>query len=186
MIFATSSLWTACEWKIESVFGLRYVSYPSTVGKEIAMSVPMDAKYSLNPLAISVSPVMVTPLSLKVPGILCLRETGKCQKAFYFKIGKCQNCKVSKLESVRIGKCQNWKVSELEGDWKVSESNFCPFWKKLESVRIGKCQNQKVSELESVGIEEAIRLQESSSLELARENLRLVNSSITLYTGLLD
>ena len=28
-----------------------------------------------------------------------------------------------------IGKCQNWKVSE---------SNFCPFWKKLESVRIGK------------------------------------------------
>ena len=36
-----------------------------------------------------------------------------------------------------------------------------------------------------VGIEEALRLQESSSLELARENLRLVNLSITLYTGLL-
>ena len=36
-----------------------------------------------------------------------------------------------------------------------------------------------------VGIEEALRLQESSSLELARENLRLVNHSITLYTGLL-
>ena len=29
-------------------------------------------------------------------------------------IGKCQNRKVSELESVRIGKCQNWKVSELE------------------------------------------------------------------------
>ena len=43
-------------------------------------------------------------------------------------IGKCQNRKVSELESVRIGKCQNWKVSELE------------------SVRIGKCQNRKVSE----------------------------------------
>ena len=28
----------------------------------------------------------------------------------------------------RIGKCQNWKMSE---------SNFCSFWKKLESVRIG-------------------------------------------------
>ena len=36
-----------------------------------------------------------------------------------------------------------------------------------------------------VGIEEALRLQESSSLELGRENLRLVNTSITLYTGLL-
>ena len=36
-----------------------------------------------------------------------------------------------------------------------------------------------------VGTEEVLRLQESSSLELARENLRLVNSSITLYTGLL-
>ena len=36
--------------------------------------------------------------------------------------GKCQNWKVSELESVRIGQCQNWKVSELE------------------NVRIGKCQ----------------------------------------------
>ena len=36
-------------------------------------------------------------------------------------IGKCQNRKVSELESVRIGKCQNWKVSESE------------------SVRMGKC-----------------------------------------------
>ena len=36
-----------------------------------------------------------------------------------------------------------------------------------------------------VGTEEALRLQESSSLKLARENLRLVNTSITLYTGLL-
>ena len=36
-----------------------------------------------------------------------------------------------------------------------------------------------------VGIEEVLRLQESSSLELARENLRLVNLSLTLYTGLL-
>ena len=53
---------------------------------------------------------------------------GKCQNAFFFKIGKCQNWKMSELESVRIGKCQNWKVSELE------------------SVRIGKCQNWKVSE----------------------------------------
>ena len=26
-------------------------------------------------------------------------------------IGKCQNWKVSELESVRIGKCHNWKVS---------------------------------------------------------------------------
>ena len=43
-------------------------------------------------------------------------------------IGKCQNWKVSELESVRIGKCQNRKVSDSE------------------SVRIGKCQNQKVSE----------------------------------------
>ena len=68
---------------------------------------------------------------------------------------------MSELESVRIqflpileeiGKCQNWNVSE---------SNFCPFWKKLESVRIGMCQNPifahfcrnwKVSELESVRI----------------------------------
>ena len=30
------------------------------------------------------------------------------------RIGKCQNWKVSELESVRIGKCQNWKMSELE------------------------------------------------------------------------
>ena len=59
---------------------------------------------------------------------------GKSQNAFFFKIGKCQNRKVSELESVRIGKCQNGKVSELE------------------SVRIGKCQNWKVSELESVRI----------------------------------
>ena len=64
---------------------------------------------------------------------------GKCQNAFFFKIGKCQNgkCqnwKVSELESVKIEKCQNWKVSELE------------------SVRIGKCQNRKVLELESVRI----------------------------------
>ena len=49
------------------------------------------------------------------------------------------------------------------GDWKVSESNFCPFWKILESVRIGKCQNWKVSESESVrnfflGCPEAIDL----------------------------
>ena len=58
--------------------------------------------------------------------------------------GKCQNWKVSELESVRIGKCQNRKVSELESvrigkcqNWKVSG---------LESVRIGKCQNWKVSE----------------------------------------
>ena len=43
-------------------------------------------------------------------------------------IRKCENWKVSELESVRIGKCQNWKVSELE------------------SVRVGKCQNWKVSE----------------------------------------
>ena len=47
------------------------------------------------------------------------------------KIGKCQNWKVSELESVRIGKCQNRKVSELESVrncsvWKVSD---------LESVR---------------------------------------------------
>ena len=49
-------------------------------------------------------------------------------------IGKCQNWKVSELESVRIGKCQNWKVSESG------------------SVRIGRCQNWKVSELESVRI----------------------------------
>ena len=28
--------------------------------------------------------------------------------------GKCQNRKVSELESARIGECQNWKVSELE------------------------------------------------------------------------
>ena len=74
-------------------------------------------------------------------------------------IGKCQNWKVSELESVRIqflpilkeiGKCQNWKVSESESarigkfqNWEVSES---------ESVRIGKGQNRKVSELESVRI----------------------------------
>ena len=49
-------------------------------------------------------------------------------------MGKCQNWKVSELESVIIGKCQNWKVSELE------------------SVIIGNCQNWKVSELESVRI----------------------------------
>ena len=29
-------------------------------------------------------------------------------------VGKCQNWKVSELESVGIGKCQNQKVSELE------------------------------------------------------------------------
>ena len=52
----------------------------------------------------------------------------KCQNAFFFKIGKCQNRKVLELESVRIGKCQNQKVSELE------------------SVRNGKCQNREVSE----------------------------------------
>ena len=51
---------------------------------------------------------------------------------FLAQIVKCQNRKVSELESVRMGKCQNWKVSELE------------------SVRIGKCQNWKMSELESV------------------------------------
>ena len=59
---------------------------------------------------------------------------GKCQNAFFFKIGKCQNWKASEFASVLIGKCLNWKVSELE------------------SVRIGKCQNRKVSELESVRI----------------------------------
>ena len=48
---------------------------------------------------------------------------GKCQNPFLCQIGKCQNWKVSELESVRIGKCQNRKVSESE------------------SVRIGKCQN---------------------------------------------
>ena len=41
----------------------------------------------------------------------------------WVRIGKCQNWKVSELESVRIGKCQKRKVSGLE------------------SVRIGKCQN---------------------------------------------
>ena len=59
---------------------------------------------------------------------------------------------MSELESVRIqflpvleeiGNCQNWKVSE---------SPFCPFWKKLESVRNGEFQNWKVSESESVRI----------------------------------
>ena len=68
--------------------------------------------------------------------------------------GKCQNWKVSELESVRIGKCQNWKVPELESvgigkclNWKMSE---------LESVGIGKCQNPIFvlfwKKLESVGI----------------------------------
>ena len=50
----------------------------------------------------------------------------------------------TKLMTFLLGKCQNWKVSE---------SIFCPFWKKLESVRIGKYQNWKVSESESVRIE---------------------------------
>ena len=35
-------------------------------------------------------------------------STGKCQNVFFFKIGKCQNWKVSESESVRIGKCQNY------------------------------------------------------------------------------
>ena len=39
---------------------------------------------------------------------------GKCQNAFFFKIGKCQNRKVSELESVRIGTGQNRKVSKME------------------------------------------------------------------------
>ena len=68
---------------------------------------------------------------------------GKCQNAFFFKIGRCQNRKVSEFESVRIWKCQNLKVSELESlrNWKVS---------KLESVRIGKCHSWNLSEMESV------------------------------------
>ena len=39
-------------------------------------------------------------------------------------IGKCQNWKVSELESVRIGKSQNWKVSELESQLVNSEACF--------------------------------------------------------------
>ena len=70
----------------------------------------------------------------------------KCVNSFFAQFE--QNWKGSELESVRIGKCQNRKVSELESVrncsvWKVSE---------LESVRIGKCQNLKVSEFESVRI----------------------------------
>ena len=38
----------------------------------------------------------------------------ECQNAFFFKIGKGQNRKMSELETVRIGKCQNWEVSKLE------------------------------------------------------------------------
>ena len=41
-------------------------------------------------------------------------------------IGKCQNRKVSELESGKIGKWQNWKVSESE------------------SVKIEKCQNFQI------------------------------------------
>ena len=69
----------------------------------------------------SPSPLLLLLLLPRAAGELESVRIGKCQNAFFFKIGKCQNRKVSELESVRIGKCQNWKVSELE------------------SVRIGKC-----------------------------------------------
>ena len=104
---------------------------------------------------------------------------GKCQNAFFFKIGKCQNRNASESESVRIGKFQKRKVSESESvkigkcqnaffikigkckNGKLSEIRKCQNRKvsKLESVRIGKCQNLKVSEFESV------RMHFSSKLE---------------------
>ena len=43
----------------------------------------------------------------------------------------------------------------------MSESRFCPFWKKLEQFRIGKCHNRKVSELESVRIRKCDNLKVS-------------------------
>ena len=76
------------------------------------------------------------------------------------RIGKCQNRRVSELESVR--NCSVWKVSELECvrtclDWKVSELEVS------ELVEIGKCQNWKVSEIAQIG-----KCQKQLSLESVR------------------
>ena len=88
-------------------------------------------------------------------------------------------CKVSGFTERmdrRIGKCQNWKVSE---------SKFCPFWKKLESVRIGKCQNWKVSELDSVRIGKCQnwKVSESESVRIRKCQNRKVSELESVRIG---
>ena len=98
-------------------------------------------------------------------------------------IGKCQNLKVSELESVRnhflsileeIGKCQNWKVSE---------SIFCPFWKKLESVRIGKCQKPFLPILEEIGKCQNWKLSELESVRIRKCQNRKVSELESVRIG---
>ena len=97
---------------------------------------------------------------------------------FENQICPCLTCE-SELESVRIEKCQVGKCQNR----KVSESNFCPFWKKVESVnlenvRITKCQNLKVSESEGIIIRKCQNLKVSEFRPIALSVLGIRTQAI--------